>query len=239
MANALLVHPDTLDFWQIGAYAELELKGNLFSSRNLMLQALRANEESTEFQLAYLAFEVRFLEKLMHRREILTGKKSLDQDGKLVESKDAELAFIDEEDQDGSANPEGEIKQGEEANIVKIVVANLISKYSQNAKVLKEAKRICKRSPQVPEETVQSLATAYSTLKQANFAQVLEQLYPANCKGPSLEALSKSLTKIRAIDAGEQKIKALNFLVDKATKLYKSIALDAGENSADDKAGAF
>ena len=110
VANALLVHPDTLDFWQIGAYAELELKGNLFSSRNLMLQALRANEESTEFQLAYLAFEVRFLEKIMHRREILTGKKSLDQDGKLVESKDAELAFIDEEDQDGAGNPEGEIK---------------------------------------------------------------------------------------------------------------------------------
>ena len=75
-----------------------------------MLQALRANEDSTEFQLAYLAFEVRFLEKIMHRREILTGKKSLDQDGKLVESKDAELAFIDEEDQDGAGNPEGEIK---------------------------------------------------------------------------------------------------------------------------------
>ena len=53
---------------------------------------------------------MRFLEKIMHRREILTGKKSLDQDGKLVESKDAELAFIDEEDQDGAGNPEGEIK---------------------------------------------------------------------------------------------------------------------------------
>ena len=49
MANALLLHPDTLDFWQIGAYAELDLKGNLFSSRNLMLQALRANENSPTF----------------------------------------------------------------------------------------------------------------------------------------------------------------------------------------------
>ena len=99
----------------------------------------------------------------------------------------------------------------------------MISKYSQNAKVLKEAKKICKRSSQVPEETVQSLATAYSNLKQANFAQVLEQLYPANGKGPSLEAIQKSLTKLRAIDAGESKIKALNFLVDKATTLNKSM----------------
>ena len=46
VANALLVHPDTLDFWKVAAYTELDLKGNLFSSRNLMLQALRANEDS-------------------------------------------------------------------------------------------------------------------------------------------------------------------------------------------------
>ena len=68
VANALLVHPDTLDFWQIAAYAELDLKGNLFSSRNLMLQALRANDDSSKFHIAYLAFEVKFLAKLMQRR---------------------------------------------------------------------------------------------------------------------------------------------------------------------------
>ena len=37
VGNALLAHPDTLEFWLIGAYAELDLKGNLFSSRNLMM----------------------------------------------------------------------------------------------------------------------------------------------------------------------------------------------------------
>ena len=61
----MLAHPDTLDFWLIGAYAELDLKGNLFSSRNLMMQALRANQDSAEFHTAYLAFEVKFLNKLM------------------------------------------------------------------------------------------------------------------------------------------------------------------------------
>lgn len=96
MASALLVHPDTLDFWQIGAYAELDLKGNLFSSRNLMLQALRANENSAPFQIAYLAFEVKFLNKLMQRREILAGKKTLNEKGELVKANE-ELQFIDED----------------------------------------------------------------------------------------------------------------------------------------------
>ena len=68
VSNALLAHPDSLDFWQIAVYTELDLKGNLFSSRNLMMQALRANEDSREFQLAYLRFEVAFLDKLMQRR---------------------------------------------------------------------------------------------------------------------------------------------------------------------------
>ena len=97
VANALLVHPDTLDFWQIGAYTELDLKGNLFSSRNLMLQALRANENSSKFQVAYLDFEVKFLNKLMHRREILGGVKQLNEKGEIIK-KEGDLAFIDEED---------------------------------------------------------------------------------------------------------------------------------------------
>ena len=76
-----------------------------------------------------MAFEVRFLEKLMHRREILTGKKNLGEGGKLVEAKDGDLEFIDEDVGAAGEDVEGEVKKGEEANIVKIVVANLISKY--------------------------------------------------------------------------------------------------------------
>ena len=84
VANALLIHPDTLDFWQIAAYAELDLKGNLFSSRNLMLQALRANENSPDFNVAYLAFEVKFLDKLMQRRQVLSGMKQINEQGHLI-----------------------------------------------------------------------------------------------------------------------------------------------------------
>ena len=102
VANALLIHPGTLDFWQIAAYAELDLKGNLFSSRNLMLQALRANDDSPKFHTAYLAFEVKFLSKLMQRRQILAGHKQLNEKGELIAAANSgdNLEFIDEDDED-------------------------------------------------------------------------------------------------------------------------------------------
>jgi len=37
VSSAVQIHPDCLDFWKIGVYTELEIKGNFFSSRNLML----------------------------------------------------------------------------------------------------------------------------------------------------------------------------------------------------------
>ena len=38
-----------------------------------MLQALRANENDSKFYSEYLKFEVKFLDKLMARRQILNG----------------------------------------------------------------------------------------------------------------------------------------------------------------------
>ena len=71
LTKCLQFHPDVLDFWLIGTYAELDIRGNLFSSRNLMLQAIRANEKCVEFYVAYLEFELNFLNKIMSRRQIL------------------------------------------------------------------------------------------------------------------------------------------------------------------------
>jgi len=70
---AVQIHPDCLDFWLIAAYAELDVKGNLFSSRNLMLQALKVNDSKPRFYTEYLKFEVIFLDKLMQRRKVLNG----------------------------------------------------------------------------------------------------------------------------------------------------------------------
>jgi hypothetical protein len=41
VAECLQLMPEEVQFWQIGAYAELEVKGNMFSGRQLMLQGLR------------------------------------------------------------------------------------------------------------------------------------------------------------------------------------------------------
>ena len=170
VSSAVLVHPDVLDFWLIGAYSELDMKGNLLSSRNLMLQALRVNENAPKFYTAYLKFEVRFLDKLMERRAILNGPG-----GKAAGGKSGELDFIDEDDDDSVADEEvkekkeevdGEIKPGEEGNIVKIVVGNLIKKFGKDAQLLREAKAILKQSKHVSPETIELIRDAYKSLKE-------------------------------------------------------------------------
>ena len=62
----------------------------------------------------------------------MTGQKTLNKESGKVEGN---LDFIDEEEEEKGI--EGEIKPGEEANIVKIVTQNLVEKYSQDARVLR------------------------------------------------------------------------------------------------------
>jgi hypothetical protein len=64
VAQAVQLHPTVLDFWLIGVYSELDLKGNLFSSRKLMLQAIRNNDSNAKFYTEYFRYELRFLEKV-------------------------------------------------------------------------------------------------------------------------------------------------------------------------------
>ena len=118
--------PGEVDFWLIGAYAELELKGNMFSSRQLILQGLRMNESDYRFHLEYLRFEVKYFDKVMLRREVL-------QQGQVEFVNDCEEV-------------EGETKQGEESNIVKIVWENLKVKFAGDVVVLRDAKQILKQS---------------------------------------------------------------------------------------------
>lgn len=168
VSNAVLIHPDVLDFWLIGVYSELDMKGNLFSSRNLMLQALRVNENSSKFYTAYLRFEVRFLEKLMQRRDILAGPKAQEKG----------LDFIDESDGDNDKDgQQGEIKPGEEENLVKIVVSNLVRKFGKDAILLKEAKKILKSSKHITSETLMIISKAYDELKTQDPLSVLNQVY--------------------------------------------------------------
>jgi hypothetical protein len=67
LSKAVQIHPTVLDFWLVGVYTELDLKGNLFSGRKLMLQAIRNNPLNPEYYLEYFRFEVRFFEKVKQR----------------------------------------------------------------------------------------------------------------------------------------------------------------------------
>ena len=75
----------------------------------------------------------------MQRRKILAGLAQAPEPKKT--KKIGELEFIDE-DEEVEQDIEGEIKVGEENNIVKIVVKNLIEKFPENILVLNEVKKI-------------------------------------------------------------------------------------------------
>ena len=77
-----------IDFWLIAVYTEFDLKGNMFSARNLMLQALRNNETNAFFYVEYFRFEAAMVQRIKQRRKILmSGDKGSTGD----------LQFIDDE----------------------------------------------------------------------------------------------------------------------------------------------
>lgn len=73
LSKCLQTHPTVLDFWLIGVYTELDIKGNLFSGRKLMLQGLRNNQANPRFYIEYFRFEVAFFDKVQERISILNG----------------------------------------------------------------------------------------------------------------------------------------------------------------------
>ena len=84
------------------------------------------NEDDARFNLEYLRFEVKYFDKLMLRREVLSQ---------------GQVDFVN-----NCEEVEGETKQGEEANIVRIVWDNLKKKFADDVVVLREAKQILKQS---------------------------------------------------------------------------------------------
>ena len=152
----------------------------------------------------------------MQRRQVLAGHKQLGEKGELVSADKEQLAFIDEDESENDAI-EGEIKAGEEANLVKIVVQNLVSRYSQDATVLKKAKDMLKAgSEHIPDETFQSVKSALRKLKEADYAGYLAQLYPLNSQSSNssdLSTLQKCFAKALLMQNGPAKGQVLGFLV--------------------------
>lgn len=123
LSRIVQIHPTVVDFWLIAVYTELDIKGNLFSSRNLMLQAIRNNSNSAMFYVEYFRFEMAFLKKIKHRRDILHGKA------------EKQLDFVDEEME---GQPQGEGVLEANTNILEIVWETIQEKFPDNLRVYQE-----------------------------------------------------------------------------------------------------
>jgi len=70
----LVNHPNNLDFWRIAAYNEFEYNSNSLAARNILQKCLRLNRDNIDAHLEYFIFELKFVEKVVDRRNILTGE---------------------------------------------------------------------------------------------------------------------------------------------------------------------
>lgn len=119
ISELMQMHPQVVDFWLVAAYNEMEIKGNLFAGRKLLLQGLRNNENSVLLHVEYLRFEIELMRKLKERRQVLTG------------GLDKKLDFVDMEQQ------KVEEKEGEDNNelieasnqIIKIAFDSVTKKF--------------------------------------------------------------------------------------------------------------
>lgn len=68
----LVNHPYNLDFWRIAAYNEFENNSNFIASRNLMQKCIRINKNNYEAHLDYFTFELKFVQKIVERRHLLS-----------------------------------------------------------------------------------------------------------------------------------------------------------------------
>lgn len=64
-------NPNDLDFWRIAAYNEYENNLNVFVARGIFQKCLRMNKTNIEAYLEYFNFELKFVEKILERRNLL------------------------------------------------------------------------------------------------------------------------------------------------------------------------
>lgn len=117
-----------LDFWLIGVYTELDVKGNLFSGRKLMLQAIRNNPSNSSFLVEYYRFEVRFFEKVKERIMILNGGGT---------GEDRKIDFIMDEADPENFDAAAEGRLTSSTKLIEIAFENIVEQFGTKLSVLK------------------------------------------------------------------------------------------------------
>jgi hypothetical protein len=77
IGECLINFPNNLTFWRIAAYNEFENNFNSISARNLFQKCVRINKNKFEAYHDYFIFELKFAEKVLERRKILTVRTNI------------------------------------------------------------------------------------------------------------------------------------------------------------------
>ena len=86
------------------------------------------------------------------------------------------------------------MNKGEEANLVKIVTANLIKKFAQDPKVLRMAKKILKKSTHIPTDLLNQVKGAYQELREKDPLAVANEKYSQSSnESLDIEKMKKEL----------------------------------------------
>ena len=159
ISSAVQMHPTVVDFWLIGAYVELDLKGNLFASRKLMLQGIRNNDMNPMFYVEYFRFETCLLAKIIQRREILKGEGNQD------------LQFLDQQDEEQKVEP-GTFDTS--TKILKIILETMQEKFANNFRVFREIWKSVVKNSSLDQPFKDLVRSIYVSKKTELFCQYLE-----------------------------------------------------------------
>lgn len=75
VGRCITKNPQVIDFWVFAAYNEAENNLNMFAARDLFQRCIRINGSSDiKAYLEYFSFELKFVEKMVERRDVLLGR---------------------------------------------------------------------------------------------------------------------------------------------------------------------
>ncbi len=124
-------HPNTLDFWKIAAYNEYENNLNTFVARNLFQKCLRMNKDNLQAYLEYYIFEIKFVEKILERRKILSQAENNDEN---------KLKFLNDVNE-AEKNIKEEIENASITDdVLNLKICEIVWRKALNAKLIDENK---------------------------------------------------------------------------------------------------
>lgn len=127
-------HPQVLDFWKIAAYNEYENNLNAFVARNIFQKCIRMNKNNINAYLEYFIFEIKFIEKILERRKILTKSKEEEEKLKFVNDVNEKEDKMTENEKEVIAKIQ-EVLPAESDEVLNLKIGEIIWKKALNSSI--------------------------------------------------------------------------------------------------------